>query len=60
MHMGEPIGQITTGVILVITPAWASFLADFNLLAATIASICGAVIGIYGIVRICKNRSKEG
>ena len=52
--------QTATGVVLLTTPFWAEFLYTVNIIAATIASLCGATVGLIGvwqIVRRARNRT---
>ena len=48
--------QTATGVVLLTTPFWAQFLYTVNIIAATIASICGAIVGLAGVWRIMRGR----
>jgi hypothetical protein len=44
--------QTATGVVLMTTPFWVSLLTTINIVAATIASVCGAAVGLIGVWRI--------
>jgi hypothetical protein len=48
--------QTMTGAVLLTTPFWADFLYTVNIVAATIASICGAILGVIGVWRIARRR----
>lgn len=39
---------------LMTTPVWVSTLSNVSLIASTIAAVCGAIYGIYTVVRIYK------
>ena len=45
-----------TGVVLLTTPFWANFLTTVNIVAATIASLCGAIVGLIGVWRILRRK----
>jgi hypothetical protein len=47
----------TTGILLMTTPFWIHLLSTINMIAATVASVCGATIGVVGVWRILR-RSK--
>ena len=46
--------QTATGVVLMTTPFWMQFLYTVNIVAATIASLCGAFVGLAGVWRIVR------
>jgi hypothetical protein len=48
--------QTATGVVLLTTPFWAEFLYTVNIIAATIASLCGATVGLIGVWRIVRQK----
>jgi hypothetical protein len=48
--------QTATGVVLLTTPFWAEFLYTVNIVAATVASLCGAAVGLIGVWRIVRHR----
>jgi predicted phage tail protein len=48
--------QTATGVVLMTTPFWAEFLYTLNIVAATIASLCGATVGLIGVWRIVRQK----
>jgi predicted phage tail protein len=48
--------QTATGVVLLTTPFWANFLTTVNIIAATIASLCGATVGLVGVWRIVRRK----
>ncbi len=51
--------QTAAGVFLLTAPFWAQALYTVNIVAATIASICGAIVGLSGVWRIFRRaRSK--
>ena len=50
--------QTAAGVVLLTTPFWANFLYTLNIIAATVASLCGATVGLIGVWRIV--RAKRG
>jgi hypothetical protein len=51
--------QTATGAVLLTTPFWAQLLYTVNIIAATIASICGAVVGLTGLWRIVRGHKGE-
>ena len=53
-HTG--INHLVTGVALFVTPIWSHILADINLFAAAVASVSGAVIGVWGVVHILRGK----
>jgi hypothetical protein len=42
--------------VLLTTPFWANFLTTVNIIAATIASLCGATVGLIGVWRIVRRK----
>lgn len=48
--------QTATGIWLMTTPFWAEFLYTVNIIAATIASLCGATVGLIGVWRIVRQK----
>jgi predicted phage tail protein len=48
--------QTATGAVLLTTPFWADLLYTVNIVAATIASLCGAVVGVTAVWRIVASR----
>jgi len=48
--------QTATGVVLLTTPFWANVLYTVNIVAATVASLCGAVVGLVGVWRILRRK----
>jgi hypothetical protein len=46
--------QTATGVVLLTTPFWSEFLYTVNIVAATVASLCGAIVGLLGVWRIVR------
>jgi hypothetical protein len=48
--------QTATGVVLLTTPFWAEVLYAVDVVAATIASVCGAIVGIIGVWRIFQQK----
>ena len=51
---GADYTQATTGILLMTTPFWIHLLTTINLVAAAIASVCGATIGLIGVWRILR------
>jgi hypothetical protein len=48
--------QTAAGAVLLTTPYWAELLYTINAIAATVASLCGAVVGLIGLWRILRHR----
>lgn len=51
--------QVVLGGGLVSTPWWASTLETVNLVASTIAVVCGAIIGLHGVWKLWKHYQKR-
>ena len=51
-EMVKATAEVVVGASLILTPWWSALLADVHFIAATVASVCGASIGIYGLVNI--------
>ncbi len=51
--------QAATGIVLLTTPFWAQLLYAVNIVAATIASLCGATVGLIGVWRILRGRKPQ-
>jgi len=49
-------GQTATGIVLLTTPFWAEILYAVDVVAATIASICGAIVGVVSVWRIFRQK----
>lgn len=48
------------GAALMTTPIWAMIMQDINLLASTIAAVCGAIIGIHAVWRLwCRHCAEK-
>jgi hypothetical protein len=50
--------QTATGIVLLTTPFWAEVLYDIDIVAATIASVCGAIVGLVGVWRIFRRKAQ--
>ena len=48
--------QTATGIVLLTTPFWAETLYAVDVVAATIASICGAIVGVVSVWRIFRRK----
>ena len=48
--------QTAAGAVLLATPYWAQLLYTINTIAATVASLCGAVVGLIGLWRILRRK----
>ena len=46
--------QTATGIVLLAMPFWADVLHTVNTVAATVASVCGAIVGLVGVWRIIR------
>ncbi len=51
--------QTAAGALLLAAPFWVQLLTTVNIVAATIASICGAIVGLIGVWRIVR-RAQSG
>lgn len=51
--------QTAAGAVLLTTPFWAQLLYTVNIIAATIASICGAIVGLTGVWRIIRGHKGQ-
>jgi hypothetical protein len=52
--MKEGIAEVTVGGMLLSSMFWIDALHAVSVVAGAIAAICGAVIGIAGVVRLMK------
>jgi hypothetical protein len=48
--------QVAAGGTLLTLPIWVTTLGE---LAAVVASVCGAILGIAGVYRLIRNRKKK-
>jgi hypothetical protein len=48
--------QTATGIVLLTTPFWVEVLYAVDVVAATIASVCGAIVGLVGVWRIFRQK----
>jgi hypothetical protein len=51
--------QTATGAVLLTTPFWAQLLYTVNIVAATVASLCGAIVGLSGVWRILRRARSQ-
>ena len=51
----KAVAETVGGCCLLLTPWWAGLLSDVSLVAATIASVTGAIIGLYGAWNLAKS-----
>lgn len=51
--------QVVLGSALAATPWWASAVETVNYTASTIAVVCGALIGVHGVMRIVRSYVKR-
>lgn len=60
-EQGKAVVETVAGCCLFLTPWWAGLLSDVSLVAAAIASVAGAIIGLYGAWNLVKGlwRGKE-
>lgn len=54
----QPKVQAAIGAGLMSTPLWVNVLQTASLIASTIAAICGAIVGIHAVIRICRGKKK--
>lgn len=47
-----------TGMAVATTPFWFVALHEVGILASAVAAVCGAIIGIHGVIRVYR-QSKE-
>ena len=52
-------GQIGLSVGLMTTPIWAAIMTDINLVASTVAALCGAIIGLRAVFLIIRAASRK-
>jgi hypothetical protein len=57
--IGAASVRTATGAVLLTTPFWAEILYTVNVVAATIASVCGAIIGVTGVWRLVMRRGRR-
>ena len=46
--------ELALGGTLMTTPIWAAVLHDVSLIASGIAAVCGAIIGVHAVWRLCR------
>ncbi len=44
--------ELIVGSVLMTTPLWVTLLREADLIASTIAAVCGAIIGIHAVYRL--------
>jgi len=49
-----PKVQVAVGGGLMTTPGWMMLFQGISIVASTIAAICGAIIGVYGVYRLLR------
>lgn len=52
-HINAPL-EAFTGAVLATTPIWTTALHEFSVGCATLASVCGAIVGVHGVWRIIR------
>lgn len=51
--------QAFTGLAITSTPFWVFALHEIGILASAVAAVCGAIIGIHGVVRLYRQSKEE-
>lgn len=46
------VAETATGFALMGTPWWIQFLADVSAVGQAVAAVCGAIVGIVGVVKL--------
>ena len=52
------VAEIVVGGLLMAAPWWVQVIAELNFVLATISVLCGAIVGVAGVVRIWRGRRK--
>lgn len=50
--------QVIVGAVLTAAPWWASAIETTTKFGAMVAAICGAVVGIHGVIKILRSRKR--
>lgn len=50
--------QATVGVALAAAPLWTNIIQGVSMVASCVAAVCGAIIGVYGVVKLWRGRKK--
>jgi hypothetical protein len=58
--MNNDINEGAISVALMTAPAWVRLLIEVNLVASTVAAVCGALIGLHTIWKIWKRHRAGG
>lgn len=50
----KPLVEAASGAILATTPWWVNVVTGIDSLARGVTLLCGTVIAVHGVVRICR------
>jgi hypothetical protein len=50
------IAETVVGGVLIAAPWWVQLVGELNAILAFVTALCGAIVGVAGVVRLCRNR----
>jgi NADH:ubiquinone oxidoreductase subunit K len=50
--------ETVVGGVLVAAPWWVQLIGEINAILALVTALCGAIVGIVGVVRLWRTRRK--
>jgi hypothetical protein len=56
--MAQAKAEVVVGGVLFATPLWSIVLQDVSLIASTVATICGAIVGVHAVWRLKRRTGK--
>ena len=53
------IAETVVGGVLVAAPWWVQLIGEINAVLALVTALCGAIVGVTGVVRLWRGRRKS-
>lgn len=53
-EMPSKVSMTVAGSTLITAPVWSQLLADINVVASSVATVCGAIIGVFTVLRFLR------
>ena len=50
------VAQTVVGGVLIAAPWWVQILGELNAILAFVTALCGAIVGVAGVVRLFRGR----
>ena len=50
------VAETVVGGVLIAAPWWVQLLGELNAILASVTALCGAIVGVTGVVRLWRSR----